>query len=149
MARINSLLIDKIEITEVVNRLFVYTDKREWGKLSSLVFASHVIMDMTSMGAEKVTRLKSEEICHMWDESFSGLDAVHHQAGNYLIEVIADQASVIAYSIASHYKSSASKGKTRNFVGSYDLHLIRMKTGWRIDGFTYHLKYSEGNLTLE
>jgi hypothetical protein len=143
------LVADKLEITEIINRLFVYTDNRQWDQLQSEVFASEVDLDMTSMGAEQAARISSGRICQMWEDGFKGLDAVHHQAGNYLIDVKENKASAIAYSIASHFKSSASKGKTRTFVGSYDLHLTKLNNSWRIDGFTYHLRYSEGNLTLE
>jgi hypothetical protein len=140
---------DKLAITEIINRLFVYTDNRQWDQLQSQIFSPEVDLDMTSMGAEQATRLSSGRICQMWDDGFKGLDSVHHQAGNYLIDVEDKEAQATAYAIASHFKSSASKGTTRIFVGNYDIHLIKQKNGWRIDGFTYHLKYSGGNLTLE
>ena len=142
-------LTDKFEITEIINRLFVFTDNRQWVELKSMVFAPEVDFDITSMGSDQATRLPSDQICRMWEEGFKGLDAIHHQAGNYLIDVNKKKATAVAYSIASHYKASATKGTTRTFVGSYDLHLVKMNMGWRIDGFTYHLKYTEGNLTLE
>jgi hypothetical protein len=144
-----NLLNEKFEITEAINRLFIYADNRQWDELASQVFAPEVDLDMTSMGVDKASRLKARDICRMWEEGFTGLDAIHHQAGNYLIDVKGKKASAVAYSIASHYKSSATKGKSRTFVGSYDLHLVKLPEGWRIDGLTYFLKYSEGNLTLE
>jgi hypothetical protein len=149
MAEMNSIISDKIEITEVINRLFVYTDNRQWESLKSSVFTSMVNLDMTSMGAEGPVRISAEAICRMWDEGFRDLDAIHHQAGNYLIDVRKDEATAVAYSIASHYKASSENGKTRIFVGNYDLHLIRLASGWRIDELIYHLKYTEGNLSLD
>ena len=41
------------QITEVVNKLFVYTDFKEWDKLQSEVFTENVQFDMSSLGGEK------------------------------------------------------------------------------------------------
>ena len=141
---------EREQIVETVNKLFVYTDNQEWRKLQDEVFTSEIELDMISMGAERKERVSSREICYRWEKAFEELDAVHHQAGNYIVEINGDEAKVMAYSIATHYKESASKKeKTREYVGSYDLHLTKAYGDWRIDKFKYNLKYSQGNLTLE
>jgi hypothetical protein len=38
---------------------------------------------------------------------------------------------------------------TRTFVGSYDFRLARRDDRWVITGFTFKLKYIEGNRELE
>ena len=53
---------NKLEITEVVNRLFIHTDYQEWAKLLSMVFAPEVIFDMSSVGAGEAKTVKAEEI---------------------------------------------------------------------------------------
>lgn len=137
------------EIIEVINKLFVYTDHQEWTKLQEEVFASRVEMDMVSMGAPSPEKISSREICYRWEAGFKEFDSIHHQSGNYIVNINGEEASVFAYSIASHYKESAKKGKSREFIGSYDLHLMKNQAGWRIDKFKYTLKYSSGNLSLE
>ena len=137
------------QIVETVNKLFIYTDNQEWTKLQEEVFTSTIELDMISMGAEKAENVSSREICYRWEKAFEELDAIHHQAGNYLVTISGDEAEVYAYSIASHYKEAAKKGKTREFVGSYELHLNKTHDGWRIDKFKYKLKYSTGNMALE
>ena len=137
------------QIVETVNKLFVYTDNREWIKLQDQVFTASVEVNMVSMGAKAPEQVSSREICHRWEKSFEELDAVHHQAGNYIVDIDGDEANVYAYSIATHYKESAKKEKIREFVGSYDLHIIKTAVGWRIDRFKYDLKYNTGNMTLE
>jgi hypothetical protein len=132
-------------ITQVVNKLFVYTDLQEWVKLQTEVFTKNVVFDMSSMGGMKST-LSAVEICRTWQVGFVGIDAVNHLSGNYLIEVNENEASVFAYATATHYKKSATKGNTREFVGSYNLHLIKENVGWRIDEFKYTLKYANGNV---
>jgi hypothetical protein len=140
---------EREQIVETVNKLFVYTDTQEWRKLKDEVFASDIQLDMISMGASRTERVSAREICYRWEKAFEELDAVHHHAGNYIVEINGQEANVIAYSITSHYRESAKKEKTREYVGSYDLHLEKGLGGWRINKFKFNLKYSRGNLALE
>jgi hypothetical protein len=139
------------EIIEIVNKLFIYTDNRQWKKLISEVFKENVNFDMTSMGAGDASEMKATEICKMWQTGFDGIDVVHHQAGNFLVKLKEEDTSaeVFCYATASHYKEAAREGKTREFVGSYDIHLVLTDYGWRIDSFKYNLKYSKGNTSLK
>lgn len=135
------------QIVETVHRLFIYTDSMDWKKLQDEVFTDSVLFDMSSLGNEaKVTSAKS--ICETWESGFAGLTAVNHLTGNLLISVNDEQADVFAYATATHYKSSATQGKTREFIGTYDLHVIHTDKGWRIDQFKYNLKFMNGNLEL-
>ena len=137
------------EITNVVNKLFVFTDEQDWSALKSEVFDRNVDFDMVSMGAEKAQKITAVEICEMWQEGFKGLDAIHHQAGNYIISIENKQALVKAYAIASHYKNATTEGKIREFVGSYDIGLLETNRGWRINFFKYNLKYADGNIEFK
>ena len=135
------------EIVEVINKLFVYTDTQEWGKLQSEVFSENVFFDMSSLGGNKMDTT-SKEICEIWRNGFVGIDSINHFAGNYLVQVHDTTATVFAYATATHYRESATKGKTREFVGTYDIGLTNYESGWKISQFKYNLKYSTGNLDL-
>ena len=136
-------------LVELVNKLFIHTDNQNWEGLKNEVFEEKVFLDMSSMGGT-AEELSAEEICSSWQTGFKGLDAVNHLAGNYLVDPISDyEAKVFAYATATHYKASATKGKTREFVGTYDLKIRKQLEGWRIYSFVYHLKYATGNMTLE
>lgn len=142
-----STLTIREQIIETVHRLFIYTDTRAWNKLQNEVFTESVLFDMSSLGSEaKITSAKS--ICETWESGFAGLTSVNHLAGNLLVSIKDNQADVFAYATATHYKSSATMGKTREFIGTYDLHLIQTDKGWRIDKFKYNLKFMNGNLEL-
>ena len=137
------------EIIEVVTLLFIYTDNRNWEGLQNEAFTQEVFLDMTSLGGE-AKEMAAIEICNMWNEGFKGIDAINHLAGNYLVQTNSnDTAQVFAYATAHHYKKDAKNGPTREFVGTYDIHLSKGSQGWRILKLTYHLKYMTGNLTLE
>jgi hypothetical protein len=136
------------QIIEIVNKLFVYTDYQEWDKLINEVFTEEIQFDMTSLGGE-AKKMAAKEVCEVWQKGFEGLDAVNHLAGNHLVTINEQAADVFAYATATHYKSSATQGKTREFVGSYNLHLIYTEQGWRIDVFKYNLKYMNGNIEFK
>ena len=137
------------QIVETVNKLFVYTDSQQWEGLQREVFAVLVNLDMSSLGGP-VDEFTSGAICDMWKEGFKDLDAINHLGGNYIVNIHGNgTANVLAYATATHYKQSAKKGTTREFVGTYDLGLANTEGGWRIESFTYNLKYMQGNLELE
>lgn len=141
----NQEAFDNIELTELANKLFMYTDARQWKKLLLDVFCHEVWFDM---GTEAKT-LHATDICEIWRQGFIGLDAIHHQAGQYLINIDQNNADIYAYAMATHYKKSATKGNSRMFVGSYDLKATRTDKGWRLSQFKYNLKYIDGNASLE
>jgi hypothetical protein len=138
-------------IVELVNRLFVYTDSRQWSKLTKEVFKEKVWFDMSSLGGGPAKELNAGAICEMWNSGFAGIDQVHHQAGNIIVDFVDEGPgrSIYCYATASHYKAAATQGKTREFVGSYNLHASFTDLGWRLDGFKYNLKYATGNAELK
>ena len=139
---------DKVELTELSNKLFMYVDAQQWNKVLDEVFTENVWFDMTSAGGE-AKQMPAKEICELWRQGFNGLDAVHHQAGHYLITVNEAAADIYGYAMAAHYKKAAIKGNSRVFVGSYDLKALKTQKGWRLSQFKYNLKYIDGNASLE
>jgi SnoaL-like domain len=138
------------ELIELANKLFIYTDHQQWAKLCDEVFAEHILFDMSSLGAGEPKQLSALEICKMWETGFSGIDAIHHQSGNFLVNFVSDNsADIYCYAIAIHFKNAATKGKTRQFVGSYNLHAVLTDIGWRLDSFKYNVKFVEGNAELK
>ena len=136
------------EVQDTITKLFVYTDNRDWEKVAAL-FAPQVTFDMTSLVGGSPTELTPQEIVSSWDQGLKALEAIHHQTGNYLITIKEDGAEVFCYGIATHYLKNKTGKNTRTFVGSYDFHLLKIDDGWKIDSFTFNLKYLEGNMKLE
>ena len=137
---------DKIELTELTNKLFMYTDAQQWKRLLSEVFCHEVWFDI---GDGQAKNLHAAEICEMWRQGFLDLDAVHHQAGHYLINIEQGGADIYGYAVATHCKKTATKGNTRTYTGSYDLKATRSDKGWRLSQFKYNLKFIDGNASLE
>lgn len=145
----SEMIADKIELTELANKLYMYCDAQHWPQMLAEVFTEKIHFDMTSAGGVEPQVLEARAVCEMWREGFKGLDAVQHQAGHYLITVYGDKADIYAYAVAFHYKRSAKNGNSRSFVGSYDLKAIRTTTGWRLNQFKYNLKFIDGNASLD
>ncbi|UFH56956.1 nuclear transport factor 2 family protein [Spirosoma sp. KNUC1025] len=140
---------DKLDLTELVNRLFMYTDARNWQGLQNEVFTENVYLDMESNGGAPPGVVTAKTITDGWQQGFQGVDAVHHQGGHYLITVNADQADVYGYAVAMHYRTAALHGKTRTFVGSYEIKAERTGSGWRINHLKYNLQFADGNASLQ
>ncbi len=136
------------EVIDTVNRLFIRTDQRDWREVAK-VFAPEVRFDMTSLGAEKPEVLTPSQITTAWENGLKHLKAIHHQAGNYVVDFDSGGATVFCYGIASHYLPNPSGKNVRIFVGSYDLHLKKAGGSWLIDAFKFNLKYIDGNPNLE
>jgi hypothetical protein len=138
------------EVIEIVNKLFIYTDSRQWQALLQEVFKENIFFDMSSMSGQPGSEMKASAICDAWKEGFKDIDAVQHLAGNYLVRFKEEEtkAEVLCYANAVHYRQAAKNDKTREFVGSYDIHLVLTDYGWRIDRFKYNLKFIKGNQTL-
>ncbi len=136
---------DRLAIIETITKMFVYCDQKRWDDLLG-VFTEKVDFDGGFGGAAAVR--DATDIVGDWRIGLGDLDALQHQSGNHLIELQGDTAKVHADSIAVHVKNDAVHGKTRTFVGSYDLAVERAGDGWRVSKFHYLLKVIEGNADL-
>jgi hypothetical protein len=128
---------DRDAVIETINRLFIATDNRDWEAVRSL-FAPEVLFDMTSLaGGEPATRTAGE-IADGWATGLAQIEHVHHQTGNYLVELVGNQATAFCYGVAYHHLGKS----VRTFVGSYDVHLVHTDR-WRIDRFKFNVKFVE------
>lgn len=139
---------DKQQIVETITRLFVSTDRRDWEAVRACL-TEQVMFDMSSMGGPEAATVSAASIIEGWEKGLRLLHAIHHQAGNFLVELNGDRATAFCYGIASHYLPNLSGQNTRVFVGSYDFTLVRAGGGWRISAFRFNLKYVDGNRQLE
>jgi hypothetical protein len=141
-------LVQKDEIIDVVNNLFICTDEKKWEDVKN-IFADKVLFDMTSLSGGVPATLTPQQIVDGWDTGLKKLKATHHQVGNYRVGLNGREADLFCYGIAFHYLPNPTNSNVRTFVGSYDFHLIKTETGWKIDKFKFNIKYIDGNKDLE
>ena len=140
-------LLEKDKIVTTCTLLFNHTDARDWAGVQTC-FAPEVLFDMTSLAGGVPVTLTPQAITDGWEQGLKSLKAIHHQVGNFIVDVKDNQAEVFCYGIASHYLPNPTKNNTRVFVGSYDFHLCKRAEIWRIDRFKFNLKYVDGNKEL-
>jgi hypothetical protein len=146
---IHEELVQREKIKTTVIRLFNATDEKDWETVKSC-FGPEVHFDVTSMSGGYPATLNPEQIAGAWEEGLDGIEHVHHQAGNFIIDIDEHEARVFCYAIAYHYKDLPSGNNTRTYVGSYNFGLSMIdKDHWVIDAFKYNLKFIDGNLDLE
>src|SRR5688572_26328243 len=123
-----SQLLDRQEVLDVVNRVFLATDARRWDELLAL-FDERVRFDMSSLSGQPEAELPAQEIVDGWRTGLAGIAAVHHQTGNFVVTLAGDRADVFCYGIALHHRPEAEKRVTM-FVGSYVFALARAAGTW-------------------
>ncbi|HEX5043835.1 MAG TPA: nuclear transport factor 2 family protein [Candidatus Polarisedimenticolaceae bacterium] len=141
-------LLDERDAARVVIDLFVATDRRDWAKVEACL-APRLMLDMTSLAGGTPQEVTGAALAAMWRDGLAPIDHVHHQVGNLVVTVGGDEANATCYGIALHHRKVASPQRTRVFVGSYRIHLVRLERRWRIDRFAFDLAFLEGNLELE
>ncbi len=139
---------ERQNVVDVITRLFVGTDKRDWESVKNL-FERHVLFDMTSLNGGRPATLTPEQIVDGWEAGLEPIKHVHHQTGNFLITINGPSAHAFCYGIAYHYRETKSGRNTRVFVGSYDFDLRRHDEDWKLSSFKFNLKFIDGNPQLE
>ncbi len=143
------MLIKRQQVVDVVNQLFIQTDNRNWLMVEKC-FAEQVAFDMTSLSGGEPENLTPQEITARWDEGLRDIAALHHQVGNFVVDVHGDDnAHVFCYGTAWHFKPLDSGRNTRIFVGSYEFDLEHGDDNmWRISSFWFDCKFVDGNADL-
>jgi hypothetical protein len=128
---------DRDAVIETINRLFIATDNRDWAAVQAQL-APEVHFDMTSLAGGSPAMRTPAEIADGWKTGLASIEHVHHQSGNFLVDLSFNEATAFCYAVAYHHLGKA----VRQFVGSYDVHLIKTDR-WRIDKFKFNVKFVE------
>jgi hypothetical protein len=138
---------DKIEVIELANRLFVAVDERDWNEILNL-FNDYVLLDYSSMTGGEPVSLTPAQIVNSWKELLPGFDNTHHQLGNYVVKLGAKVTTVSCYGTATHFLKNDSNNNVWTVVGTYDLEFINVNTDLKVSKMKFNLKYIDGNNDL-
>lgn len=75
---------EKFDIMETINSLFVGADERDW-EMVEKAFAGSVMLDYTSMAGGEPAVMSAKQIIEAWKGLLPGFDKTHHQTGNFII----------------------------------------------------------------
>jgi hypothetical protein len=138
---------DRLAILELIGRLSLTIDARDWDTLGQLV-TDTVYHDRTSLTGGEPTNLPVAEFVDGWRQTLQGMDAVHHQITNHVISLDGDEATCAANMQGTHVLANASGGPMWTVGGRHDYQLKRTPDGWRIAGFTFTLQWATGNMNI-
>lgn len=142
-------LAERTAVEDVVVRLFVAVDERDWPTVEDC-FAAKFTLDTRSLTGDTPAELAPGQVSGIWAEGFKPLDHVHHQIGNMQTTVEGNRATVRCHGIAWHHRSGISAtARSRTFIGTYEFNLDKSDGRWRISLMRFNLKFLEGNLELE
>jgi ketosteroid isomerase-like protein len=135
---------DRIAIVELIGRLVLLLDSRDWSGLRQL-FTDPVYSDRTSLlGGEPVT-LGAAEFVDGWRQTLQNMDAVHHLITCHVIDLDGDEATCAANMMGTHVLANATGGPIWTVGGRHDYQLRRTADGWRIAGLTFTIQWASGN----
>ena len=141
------LLLDRLDIAEVVNRLAVTADTHDWPGLRQC-FTDEVFADYTSLAGGQPSTVKADALVDAWKVVPGGFKRTQHLIGNHIITVENKRATCVAYFQATHFLPSDTGGNTWTLGGRYDDELVRTAQGWKISRIKMTVLWAEGNQQL-
>ena len=137
-------VLDRLEITDVVNRVATYADLRDWARVRDC-FTDEIDIDYTSLNGGSPAHLSADILVEQWRAGLSGLQATQHMISNHLITVTGNEATCLAYVQAQHYLPNDTGEPTWTLGGRYTYLLIRTAQGWKIRSSTLTVLWAKGN----
>ena len=131
---------DQVAFTQAVTGVGLYTDVRDWQRVSSLM-ADHVTTDYTDIFGGQIVTTPREDLVAQWRNTFEGFDATQHQITNVSVSGGGDEASTLSHVRAIHWVDA----RTWTVGGVYTHRLVRGSNGWQIVYMAVQRLYEEGD----
>jgi len=138
---------DRLAILELVGRLALSLDGKEWGALERL-FTDPVHVDRTSLWGGDPETYSPAELAGGFRQTMGNLDAIHHLITGHVISLNGDDATCAANMQGVHVFANASGGPMWTVGGRHDYRLKRTADGWRIAGWTFTIQWATGNMNI-
>jgi hypothetical protein len=138
---------DRLAILELIGRLALTLDARDWNALGQL-FTDTVYHDRTSLTGGEPYTAPVAQFVDGFRQTLQAMDAVHHQITNHVISLDGDEATCAANMQGTHVLANASGGPMWTVGGRHDYQLKRTPGGWRIAGLTFTLQWATGNMNV-
>jgi SnoaL-like domain len=137
-------LVDRLEITELVSRLVLLLDSRDWTGLED-VFTDTVYNDRTSLTGGSPETLPKAEFIGGWRYLMSGLDTLHHLVTGHVVDLDGDSATCTANMQGTHVLANPAGGHFWTVGGRHVYQAARTPDGWRISGIIFTIQWATGN----
>src|ERR1700722_19276707 len=138
---------DRYEIIELINRMVLGLDAKDWNGLEKL-FTNNVYNDRTSLLGGEPETLDRVTFIGGWRGLMQNLEAIHHLVTNHVVEVDGDRATCRANMQGTHVLGNPSGGSTWQVGGNHLYQVVRTSDGWRISGITFNIQWASGNQNI-
>lgn len=134
----------RLDIIEVVNRIALLADLREWTELRDC-FCDEVDVDYTSEFGGEPERVSAKELMQQWSW-LNEFQATQHQVTDHTITLSGEQARCRAHVFATHFMPNDKGESFWTCGGHYDYRLQRTSRFlWRVAGTKFTLTWARGN----
>jgi len=131
MEQLVKLMIDKQEVVQAVNEIFITMDRYDWNGFLNC-FADEVEDDYTSIFKGGPYKVKHADILERW-KYLKNFSALYHSLSNHKVTVNGNEAECYSYVYSMHFLADNGGNDVWKVIGFYDHHLVRTDTGWKMD----------------
>ncbi|HEV8713982.1 MAG TPA: nuclear transport factor 2 family protein [Candidatus Binatia bacterium] len=139
------LLLDRMEITELVQCYATGVDSRDW-KLFRSIFTDEieVWLGSASVGQAALRKVNADKFTERASRIIGRFAVTQHLLSNHRIEVKDDEATCVVYMQARHFpRQEEASQAVWDIGGYYTHHLARTAAGWKIAKYTLTVTWTE------
>ncbi|ESW65018.1 nuclear transport factor 2 family protein [Mesorhizobium sp. C277A] len=129
-----------IRIADAIDRA---VDAQDW-KLARSYFADRVTVDFSSLSGQPAATIPSDDLIGTWAGNLRGSKTSLHLRTNHQVIFEADAATVSSNGYAWN-RMEGNGDPLWEVWGTYEHHLVRSGTGWKVDGFVFRATHERGN----
>ncbi|TPI63201.1 nuclear transport factor 2 family protein [Mesorhizobium sp. B3-1-7] len=129
-----------IRIADAIDRA---VDAQDW-TLARSYFADRVTADFSTLSGKPAANIASDDLIGAWAGNLKGSKTSLHLRTNHQVSFDAGAATVRSNGYAWN-RMEGNGDPLWEVWGTYEHHLTRSGTGWKVDGFTFRMTHERGN----
>ncbi|MGE0067943.1 MAG: nuclear transport factor 2 family protein [Solirubrobacterales bacterium] len=139
-------LLDRAEITDVINAYCYGMDTRDWDLYRSC-WVEEIALDFTELELydEPMPTIKADHWVRALAAFFAEMPQSQHVKYPSRWEFDGDRATVMSIMQGKHWMPTSTGGPIQTVVGYYRDELVRTEEGWKLCGLKELVHWNEGN----
>ena len=137
-------LLDRMEITHVVDEIDNAVDAKDWEKCRGY-FTDEIYADFTSLAGGSPGNMPADNLVGAWSTNLYANKLSHHMRSNHRITIDADRAEVFSKGYALNILRRSTGSDLWEVWGNYTHTLQRTDEGWKCSGMTFVVTHARGN----
>ena len=137
-------LLDRVQITDVLQRYGECVDTRDFARLRTCYVDEIEVDHSPTIGMGRM-RISADRWCQLADKFHSQLDGDEHMLIPQSVVINGDTASCHVLVHAHHFYRKANGSPFQTLVGTYEIDFARTGDGWKISRSIQGMHWTEGN----